>query len=95
MYKMLVTCYCDVCCSEPGSVGLMVDKLTAQLGNQGLTQWFTKAGTQQYPPSSLHVSFIMKIYHTKLWNVDYDLYACLLVSPCFKNINTNDIMTWS
>ncbi|CAH3037704.1 unnamed protein product [Porites lobata] len=40
--------------NEPGSVGLMVDKLTAQLGNQALSLWFAKAEIQQYPPSSLH-----------------------------------------
>lgn len=39
-------------------MGLMVDKLTAQLGNQALSLWFAKAEIQQYPPSSLHVGIL-------------------------------------
>ena len=42
--------------SDPGSIGLMVDKLIAQLGSQGVSQWILKGGNEIYPPSSLHVS---------------------------------------
>ena len=53
----MLTQYClDCFISEPGSIGLMVDKLIAQLGNQAVSQWIIKGGSEQYPPSSLHVS---------------------------------------
>ena len=55
----MLTQYClDCLISEPRSIGLMVDKLIAQLGNQAVSQWITKGGSEQYPPSSLHVSYI-------------------------------------
>ncbi|RMX53817.1 hypothetical protein pdam_00000467 [Pocillopora damicornis] len=44
----------NLCSSHPGSVGLMVDKVINQLGCQGVSQWISKGGSQQYPPSSLH-----------------------------------------
>ena len=40
---------------EPGSGVLMVDKLVAQLGNEAVSKWVAKGGSQQYPPMSLHV----------------------------------------
>ncbi|KAJ7394682.1 Protein ELYS [Desmophyllum pertusum] len=45
----------NLCSNDPGSVGLMVDKLITQLGYQPVSQWIAKGGSQQYPPSSLHV----------------------------------------
>ena len=48
--------------SDPGSIGLMVDKLIAQLGNQGVSQWILKGGNEIYPPSSLHVSLELAFY---------------------------------
>ena len=41
--------------SDPGSIGLMVDKLIGQFGQQAVNQWIAKGGSEQYPPSTLHV----------------------------------------
>ena len=40
----------------------MVDKLIAQLGSQGVSQWILKGGNEIYPPSSLHVSLELALY---------------------------------
>lgn len=82
-------------CNEPGSVGLMVDKLTAQLGNQGLTQWFTKAGIQQYPPSSLHglcsLYLIDKVHPT--WKHCIVFYLLLDLSFLDAELQRNEVAT--
>ncbi|XP_078375377.1 protein ELYS-like isoform X3 [Oculina patagonica] len=44
----------NLCGDDPGSGGLMVDKLITQFGYQAVSQWISKGGSQQYPPSSLH-----------------------------------------
>lgn len=42
--------------SEPGSVGLIIDKLiSTQFGYQAVSQWIAKGGSQHYPPSTIHV----------------------------------------
>lgn len=46
---------CVLFFSDPGSIGLMVDKLISQFGQQVVNQWIAKGGSEQYPPSTLHV----------------------------------------
>lgn len=67
--------------SDPGSIGLMVDKLIAQLGSQGVSQWILKGGNEIYPPSSLHVSLELVFYPAERIIVKFLLKAVLNFLP--------------
>lgn len=56
----------------------MVDKLISQFGQQAVNQWIAKGGSEQYPPSTLHVC--------------YKNYFNLTVNSTIENIFTNEIV---
>lgn len=73
----------NLCLNDPGSIGLMVDKLIAQLGSQGVSQWILKGGNEIYPPSSLHGLCSLYLIENVHPNWKHCIVFYLLLDLCF------------
>lgn len=73
----------NLCINDPGSMGLMVDKLIAQLGNQAVSQWIIKGGNEFYPPTSLHGLCSLYLIEKVHPNWKHCIVFYLLLDLCF------------
>lgn len=85
----------NLCRNDPGSIGLMVDKLISKFGQQAVNQWIAKGGSEQYPPSTLHgmcsLYLLENVHHT--WKHCVVFYLLLDLCLLDTELQMNEVAT--